>query len=182
MSKNFTINDSGNDYTLDIDVDVQDAAWENGIDDLSKMIVQVSRAVLDKVGLTKYTNHIEFSINLTNNDSIQTFNSQYRGKNHPTNTLSFPAQDIVAKELEKFNFNDGFVLLGDIIFARKVIEDEAQTQGKNFENHFAHLLIHGILHLLGHDHQSEKEAMEMENLEVEILSAFNIKSPYEVTT
>ena len=70
-------------------------------------------------------------------------------------------------------------MLGDIIFAYKIVEDEAQMQGKDFNNHFAHLLVHGILHLLGYDHQSDQEAMEMENIEVEILSTFNIKSPYE---
>ncbi len=70
-------------------------------------------------------------------------------------------------------------MLGDIIFAYKIVEEEAQMQGIDFNNHFAHLLVHGILHLLGYDHQSDQEAMEMENIEVEILSTFNIKSPYE---
>ena len=179
MNKNFSVIDSSNGYSLELDFDVQESAWNEKLDNLTNWAVKVSKEVLYKIGLTKYVDNIEFSIILTDNAAIQNLNLQYRGKDKATNTLSFPAQDIKVNQFESYKFQERFIMLGDIVFALKFVEDEAATQGKEFDNHFAHLLIHGILHLVGFDHQSEKEAMEMENLEAEILSAFNIQSPYE---
>lgn len=182
MAKNFSITDTNNNYVLDIDFEVQDSAWEEKLENLTDWSIKVAKEALHKIGLTKYVDHIELSIILTDNSSIQKLNLQYRGKDKATNTLSFPAQDIKVNQLELFKFQDKFIMLGDIIFAHKIVEDEALNQGKLFNNHFAHLLIHGILHLLGYDHQSEKEAMIMENIETEILSTLSIKSPYEASS
>ena len=179
MSENFTITDSANGYILDIDLNIQSIAWQNKIDHLHDMVILYSKRVFEVMGLTNYVNHIELSLLLTDNESIQKLNLQYRGKDSPTNSLSFPAQEIIAKKLNEFEFQGGFAILGDIIFAYEVIESEAKEQNKDFYNHFAHLLVHGILHLLGYDHQLEKEALEMEAIEIEILSFFNIQSPYE---
>lgn len=179
MSKNITISDSKEGYTLDIDFDVQNDIWDNKFEELTDLTIKISKEVLRKAGLNKHIKNAEISVMLADNQAIQKLNLQYRGKDKATNILSFPAQDITLKQSDKLNFPNGFVMLGDIIFAYKIVEDEAQMQGKDFNNHFAHLLVHGILHLLGYDHQSDQEAMEMENIEVEILSTFNIKSPYE---
>ena len=81
--------------------------------------------------------------------------------------------------MKEFKFHNGFAVLGDIILAYKVVKKESNEQNKNFVDHFTHLIIHSILHLLGYDHEIEKEALIMEALEIEILSFFNIKSPYE---
>ncbi len=179
MNKNFTISDSRDDYILDIDFEVQDNAWNNKLEELTDLTIKISKEVLRKAGLSKHIKNAEISVMLTDNDSIQKLNLQYRGKDKATNILSFPAQDTILKQSDELKFPDGFVMLGDIVFAYRTVEDEAQMQGKDFNNHFSHLLVHGILHLLGYDHQSDQETMEMENIEVEILSSFNIKSPYE---
>lgn len=175
MSKYFTITDLENNLQIDIDFEVQDNSWS----DLAELSLKISKILFNKLNLGKIAKHIEFSITLTNNQSIQKINLQYRGKDAATNTLSFPAQDIIEGKLEDFQIQDGFLSLGDVIFAYGVIEDEAKRDGKTFQDHFTHLLIHGLLHLFGYDHQNDQEAQEMENLETEILLSLDIKSPYE---
>ena len=108
----------------------------------------------------------EISIVLADNNFIQNLNHVYRGKDKPTNVLSFP--------------QDEPGLLGDVILAYETIEKEANEQEKSFEDHLTHLIVHGTLHLLGHDHEDDKEAKEMEALEIEILEKLGIKNPYEI--
>jgi probable rRNA maturation factor len=162
---------------LNVDIDIQDPSWKNK-DRLQDLVTKVSQVVLNKLGLTKEAKTIEFSLVFTNNDAIQKLNLQYRGKDSPTNTLSFPVHDLDPKKIDKNIFHDGFIILGDIIFAFDVIEKETKEQGKDFYNHFSHLLVHGILHLLGYDHESLEEAEVMEALEIDILSSLDIQSPY----
>jgi len=116
---------------------------------------------------------MEISVVLCDDDFIQTLNKQYRGKDKPTNVLSFPQS----------NFNEpdslsDFVSLGDIILAYQTIKHEAQEQNKSFQHHFIHLVTHGTLHLMGYDHEDSEEANEMEALEIVILNALGIKNPY----
>ncbi len=99
----------------------------------------------------------EISFLLTDNKTIQKLNKQYRKKDKPTNVLSFETGDSK--------------ILGDIILAFETIEKEAKEQGKVFENHLTHLIIHGILHLIGYDHIKDSEAEIMEEKEKEILKA-----------
>ena len=95
-------------------------------------------------------------------------NAQYRGKDSPTNVLSFPAEIAVPE----------CVLLGDLAICWPVVLDEAQQQQKAPRDHFVHLFVHGVLHLLGMDHEEESEAQTMEALEVRILSQLGIADPY----
>ncbi len=111
------------------------------------------------------------SILLTDNHHIQELNHNFRGKNKPTNVLSFPSGI-------EHPSPDGFFFLGDVAFAHDVIVEESNTEKKIFLNHMTHLTIHGILHLLGYDHEIPAEAETMENLEILILSHFNIRNPY----
>lgn len=108
----------------------------------------------------------EVSVVLASNDFIQNLNKQYRNKDKPTNVLSFPQDDPRH--------------LGDIILALQTIQTEAEAQKKSFENHFIHLVVHGFLHLLGYDHETDEEAREMEGLEIEILRHLSIENPYEL--
>jgi probable rRNA maturation factor len=96
----------------------------------------------------------------------------YRDKDRPTNVLSFPAGDIVGLP------DDAPHLLGDVVVCAGVVAGEAAEQGKRLEDHWAHMLVHGTLHLLGHDHGDEREAEAMEALEARILAAGDIKDPY----
>lgn len=114
---------------------------------------------------------IEVSIVLMSDAQIQDLNKDHRGKDKPTNVLSFPLNepDMIVESA-----------LGDIIFALETIQREAKDQDKSFEDHLMHLTIHGFLHLIGYDHEtSEEDAEEMEALEIQILSDLNIKNPYE---
>ena len=96
-------------------------------------------------------------------------NAEYRGKDKPTNVLSFPA------ELE---LPDGLAPLGDLAICWPVVVDEAHDQGKSTSDHLLHLFVHGVLHLLGFDHEEDAAAADMEALEISILSALNIADPY----
>jgi probable rRNA maturation factor len=172
MNENYTITDQSSDYILNIDIIIENECWKRDIENIDELVVKTAKHVFNRLGFSKAIKHIEFSLTLSNNEDIAKLNSQYRGKSSPTNCLSFPADENILKKL-----ND-FVILGDIIFAYKVIKDESLNQNKEFSNHFIHLLVHSLLHLFGYDHEVEKEALIMEALEIEILSFFNIESPY----
>ncbi len=105
-----------------------------------------------------------FSLLLTNDGHIQQLNRNFRNKDKPTNVLSFPDGE-----------ND---YLGDIAISLETITKEAKEQDKDFYHHFAHMVIHGLLHLKGHDHENDAEAEKMESLEVKILADIGIKNPY----
>ncbi|MBL0709431.1 MAG: rRNA maturation RNase YbeY [Colwellia sp.] len=113
---------------------------------------------------------VELTIRLVNIDESQQLNHQYRHKNKPTNVLSFP-----------FEVPDGIELnlLGDLIICASVVEQEAKEQNKTLFDHWAHMVIHGCLHLLGYDHINDDDAQDMENLEISILAGLAIKNPYE---
>lgn len=112
----------------------------------------------------------EIVIRIVDEDEMIQFNDQYRDKNGTTNILSFP-----------FEVPDGFEspLLGDLLVCAPVVEVESRQQNKKLEHHWAHLIIHGILHLLGYNHIDDVEAEEMEALEINILSTIEIDNPYQ---
>lgn len=102
---------------------------------------------------------------LSDDEQVQELNRDYRGKDKPTNVLSFPSD-----EPDEW---------GDIILSYQTIAREAAAQGKSFQDHTTHLLLHGVLHLLGYDHENPEEAEEMESLETALLSQLAIANPYE---
>lgn len=111
----------------------------------------------------------ELAIVLTNDAEQRDLNLQWRGKDSPTNVLSFP-------QIEPFGPVVG--ILGDITMARETLEREAADQGTSFADHFTHLVVHGFLHILGYDHLSDAEALQMESLETQILARLGIADPY----
>ena len=111
----------------------------------------------------------QVSIEIVDKETSQDLNKNYRGKDKPTNVLSFPL------ELPEFVKED---LIGDLAICAQVVEQEALEQNKPIINHWAHLTIHGTLHLLGYDHIEDDQANEMEALEVELLSQLAISNPY----
>ncbi|NOR70961.1 MAG: rRNA maturation RNase YbeY [Methylomarinum sp.] len=112
----------------------------------------------------------EIVIRVVDEDEMTQFNEQYRNKTGSTNILSFPfdAPDAVESDL-----------LGDLLVCAAVVEREAQQQDKILEHHWAHMIVHGVLHLLGYDHIDDQDAEEMEALEVKILKTIKINNPYE---
>jgi probable rRNA maturation factor len=119
---------------------------------------------------------VEISVCLTSDDHVRALNAKWRGKDKPTNVLSFPMAE--AYDLQDENVAEKELLLGDIILAHGVCESEAGEKGVSFEDHTAHLIVHGTLHLLGYDHVSESEAVEMEGREVRALARLGIGNPY----
>jgi probable rRNA maturation factor len=123
---------------------------------------------------------VEVSVRLTSDDEVQALNRQYRGKDKPTNVLSFPMVQRDLLDTVTQNSDDGEVLLGDIVLAHGVCTREAAERGVAVETHATHLIVHGALHLLGYDHQADDEGDAMEEIERRALAALGIADPYAV--
>lgn len=121
--------------------------------------------------LPQFQPQSEVTIRIVDEEESHHLNLTYRGKDKPTNVLSFPFEAPPEVELS---------LLGDLIICRQVVEQEAIEQQKSAEEHWAHMVVHGCLHLLGYDHIEDEEAEEMEGLETEILAELGYADPYLV--
>ena len=120
---------------------------------------------------------VELSVKLSDDAEVQGLNASFRGKDKPTNVLSFPMiQPDLIEAIS--NTDDGEVLLGDIILAHETCAREAQERGVSLESHTTHLIIHGTLHLIGHDHENDADAEAMEVLEIRALETLGIADPY----
>ncbi len=113
----------------------------------------------------------EIVIRIVDEKESADLNQRYRGKTGATNVLSFPADLPDEVDLD---------LLGDLVICAPVLAKEAQEQGKPLANHWAHIVIHGVLHLLGYDHIDDDDAEVMENKEIAILNALQLPNPYQV--
>jgi probable rRNA maturation factor len=120
--------------------------------------------------LVQKFDNLEQTIRLVGEAESRALNSQYRAKNAPTNVLSFTVEN---------DYLD-YECLGDLVICAPIVEQEAQQQGKPLPAHWAHMVIHGMLHLQGYDHQNVAEADEMEALEAKILSTLGYTNPYNV--
>ena len=123
---------------------------------------------LDKT-IPQFQKSAELTIRIVDTEESHQLNHEYRGKDKPTNVLSFPFEAPPGIELD---------LLGDLIICRQVVEKEAEEQNKPLLAHWAHMVVHGSLHLLGYDHIEDDEAEEMESLETEIMQAMGFEDPY----
>lgn len=158
-----------------IDVTVSEPEWNASFLDVEEVARTAVRLTLRIARLPPVMKGraFETSVVLANDDLIQILNHEYRDMDKPTNVLSFAtidSDDPLPKE--------GPFPLGDIILSYQTIDREAREQGKFFKDHFTHMVIHGTLHLIGYDHQTEDEANIMETLEIRILGKLNIQNPY----
>jgi len=146
---------------LSADILINFSSWEKhpGLKELIKIAIKQTVSNVDTKGYN------EISILLTSDTQIQQLNRQYRSINQPTNVLSFPS--------EKPH-------LGDIILSYEYIQKELINLNKKFEEHISHLIIHGTLHLYGFDHENDKNADAMENMERHIMSELGYNDPYEI--
>jgi probable rRNA maturation factor len=119
----------------------------------------------------------DLAVRVVGEDEGRALNRHYRGKDYATNVLSFPGELPEGVKLPK---GVTFPLMGDLVLCAPVVAREAQEQGKPLNHHYAHLVVHGVLHLLGMDHQDEREAECMEQLEREILAELDIEDPYRI--
>ena len=160
--------------TPEIEVSVQDPAWEelDNIHDLVQLAATktLSNAILPKIAVDR---KLEASVVLANDDLVQILNREYNEKDKPTNVLTFASLDDAQGIPEQGNLH-----LGDVILAFQTIEREAQEQGKFPLDHVKHLVVHGALHLLGYDHQTDEQATDMETLEIRILEQLGVQNPY----
>ncbi|MFA0378217.1 rRNA maturation RNase YbeY [Vibrio sp. 10N.222.54.A3] len=123
---------------------------------------------LDKT-IPQFQENAELTVRIVDTQESHQLNHEYRGKDKPTNVLSFPFEAPQGIELD---------LLGDLIICRQVVEKEAEEQSKPLLAHWAHMVVHGSLHLLGYDHIEDDEAEEMESLETEIMQSMGFEDPY----
>ena len=125
----------------------------------------VAERFMDDFGVSES----ELLVRLVSSIEIQVLNNEYRGKNQPTNVLSFPSE--IPAEVDE-------VILGDVVICVEVVREEAIVGDKDFTEHLSHMLIHGILHLLGYAHDDLDAANKMESIEIEFLEKLGIKNPY----
>jgi probable rRNA maturation factor len=145
-----------------VDVDLQNDDEIESLPSINQFRHWVESSLLDSfVGL-------EQTIRVVTEAESQALNWQFRGKDKPTNVLSFPSDDDYLE----------YDCLGDLVICVPVVESEALSQGKTRDAHWAHMVIHGMLHLQGFDHQNEQDAQKMEAQEVKILSTLGFTSPY----
>ena len=165
--------------TLDIDIDA-DPEWDSstGWDSLVRSAAEAAIAESAFPQLGQSSRAVELSVRLTGNEVVQALNAQWRGKDKPTNVLSFP--QVEPAELSNGAADGPELMLGDLVLARGVCESEAGEKRIPLETHAAHLIVHGTLHLLGYDHMDEHSAEEMESLEVRALARLGIADPYLV--
>jgi len=154
--------------TIIVDVEVADLAWL-AAGDVEGLAQDVVAATLTEVGARVHPD-AEISILLCDDDEIRALNLAWRNKDKATNVLSFPVPA----------GNQG-PLIGDIVVAFEYVSEEAREAGRSLRDHLTHMLVHGLLHLLGFDHENEFGAEEMENLERRILAELGIDDPYSGT-
>ena len=145
------------------EVEVEDAAWTAALPDAAAVAERAAKAALGTVqgGLV---------VLLTDDDTIRDLNARFRDRDRATNVLSFPAAEMPLPGRAPH--------LGDLVLAYGVCAAEAEAQGKTLGDHLSHLTVHGVLHLLGRDHESEAEAEEMEAEERTILASLGVADPY----
>jgi probable rRNA maturation factor len=123
---------------------------------------------------------VEVSVRLTDDAEVHALNRQYRGKDKPTNVLSFPMVQPDLLDTVSQNSDDGELLLGDIVLAHGVCVAEAAERGIAAGDHFTHLVVHGTLHLLGYDHMTDEEGDAMEEIERAALGDLGVADPYVI--
>jgi probable rRNA maturation factor len=167
-----------------VDVIVQDPRWSRLIENPAALCRQTALAALDAAGCAPdrlapdrlapdQRTGVELSIVLANDATLRALNRDYRGKDKPTNVLSFAAQEGAPAPA-----GGGPLMLGDVIVACETAQREAAAESKPIADHLRHLIVHGLLHLLGHDHEQPDEAEEMEGLERRVLAGFDVPDPY----
>lgn len=158
-----------------MNIEIQNPCTFADIPDIKQLDqwVQVTQQLLEK------ESDVSLTVRIVDEEEGQALNTDFRGKEYPTNVLSFPY------EKPQFSIDygddeepDDENYLGDLVICHPIVQKEAQTQEKTLDQHWAHLFIHGVLHLQGFDHISDAEAEEMETLEIAILGQLGYPNPY----
>jgi probable rRNA maturation factor len=161
-----------------IDVLVSAVAWTRALRSAAALCRKAARAAWAAGAPAAVKRHgatAEVSIVLTTDAAIRKLNAAYRKKDKPTNVLSFPADDAAA-----LGGSVGLIL-GDVVIAYGTVAREAREARKSLKDHLSHMVVHGVLHLLGYDHETAPDAETMESLETKILSKMRVPDPYRDT-
>ncbi len=182
--------------TLEVSIVTRDTTWNDAVSGIEALCsataeaaFRATRSRTDTLATANFeARNYEASIVLADDDFVADLNLKYRDRPGPTNVLSFAGLDDV-DDVDDVDGTEGLsekiimtpdmpVLLGDVIIARGVVEVEAAEMGISINDHLRHMVVHGILHLLGYDHLEEDEALEMEGLETRILTSMAVDDPY----
>lgn len=144
-----------------IEVEIDSDEWTVALPEAAAVVERAARAALGTV-------EGDVVVLLAADEAVQDLNQRFRDKDRPTNVLSFPAAE------------SAFLHLGDVVLGYAYCAAEAEAQGKTLSDHLSHLVVHGVLHLLGRDHEDDAEAEEMEAEEREILAELGVSDPYAV--
>ena len=163
----------------ELNIDIADDGWLKKLPEIEKFSSQVFEQVIKALSPTWLSEKKSVSINLSlsNDEEVQQLNAEFRHMDKPTNVLSFA--NIDDEEFAAYLARNNEIELGDIIIALETMLEQSKDQGLSLHDHYCHILIHGILHLLGYDHMEAEEAKEMENEEIRLLKLFSIDNPYE---
>ncbi|OSZ70251.1 rRNA maturation RNase YbeY [Sphingomonas sp. IBVSS2] len=156
-----------------------ESPWPNA--DWEALSIRAAETALRQTPFLEWLDHaatIEVAVRFTSDEEVHVLNRQYRGKDKPTNVLSFPMIQPDLMEAVTENSDDGEVLLGDIVLAHGVCAAEALERRVGVQDHATHLIVHGLLHLLGYDHMNDAEAEAMEEMERAALRDLGLHDPY----
>ena len=174
---------------VDIQVAIEAGDWQAALPDAEALCRRAAAAALAAAATRLGTAAAELSVTLADDEAVHDLNRTWRGKDAPTNVLSFPLLERNLLEKNEKSEETALVesvaggppvplLLGDVILAHETVAREADAQSKPLADHVTHLVVHGVLHLLGFDHVEEADAVRMERTETEILARFGIADPY----
>lgn len=162
-----------------IEISAPYSNWTNGFEP-ENFIRRALTVVFDFIPLPKDVTQVEVSILLANDDLIRTLNRDYRGKDSPTNVLSFPQLDLNSpiNAKTKTEADNGRLMIGDMVFSYETVMKESKEKIYMLEGHFCHLVIHSALHLLGYTHDDEENANLMEDIEIMMMAELGYQNPY----
>jgi probable rRNA maturation factor len=158
-------------HGLTVTVEIEDARWTDAFPACEDLLTRAIAVAL--ADANPPAGGVEVGVRLVDDGAIRGLNREWRGRDAPTNVLSFPLGGPEAIDDPDFPW-----LIGDIVMAFDTVDAESRRDGKPFAHHVAHLAIHAALHLLGHDHEDEREAEAMEAMETALLARLGIADPY----
>lgn len=163
---------------LDVTLHVQAPEWKTALRPYGKTVRDTCALALAETRLARLPCHLTMAVVLADDAFVRELNHTYRGKDKATNVLSFPSMPDLERQAAKRCREQPELELGDIVLSYATVATEAKTQDKSFRHHAMHLLVHGMLHLLGYEHEDAGQAATMERKEIKILKKLDIKNPY----
>lgn len=159
--------------TLTVEICRNSDAWDSALPDAASVLRRAAESAWQSAGSDAAPGDAEVSVALADDALLRSLNQDYRGMDEATNVLSFPADDAGTPGRPR--------LLGDVVLALGTVQREAAERSMALADHVSHLMVHGMLHLLGRDHETDVQAAAMEALEIEILAGLGVANPYTFT-